>query len=84
MSLGPKSVLKLQERTQYAHFWKPTRRSETEFFGRVTKMRIPVGFSLVVLGRIRDPKTQTQLDAEKTGQKNDQDMKKYELDCRPI
>eukprot|EP01050_Picozoa_sp_SAG11_P020009 SAG11_NODE_3288_length_2551_cov_7.136215_2_plen_55_part_00 len=41
-----------------------------------------VGFSLVVLGRIWDPKTQTKLDAEKIGQKNDQGMKKYELEYR--
>eukprot|EP01050_Picozoa_sp_SAG11_P020008 SAG11_NODE_3288_length_2551_cov_7.136215_1_plen_50_part_00 len=48
------------------------------------RILVPVGFSLVVLGQIWDSKTQTQLDAEKTGQKNDQGMKIYELDCRPI
>eukprot|EP01050_Picozoa_sp_SAG11_P008080 SAG11_NODE_695_length_7694_cov_5.002502_3_plen_72_part_00 len=46
------------------------------------RILVPVGFSLVVLGRIWDPKTQTQLDAGKNGQKNDQGMKKYELEYR--
>eukprot|EP01050_Picozoa_sp_SAG11_P000316 SAG11_NODE_8_length_31217_cov_52.169677_18_plen_60_part_00 len=46
-------------------------------------MRILVSHCIVTLGQVCVLKAQTQLNVEKNGQKNDQGIKNYELDCRP-